>query len=155
MAQTPAEKIPTVDGEAADASVDRCEMETPGPETILLRKTEAEALHDAMDGLPPDLREVLVLREWEGMPYKDIAQITGVPSGTVMSRLCVPGSSCSNHSVLDRKSADHAHPSRNNDATVRPKSKLIRAAFHFGPKSAFASSVSSPFRSAENSAPAG
>ncbi|MFL6447568.1 MAG: sigma-70 family RNA polymerase sigma factor [Bryobacteraceae bacterium] len=63
-------------GESADENIDGCKSETPSPETILLQKKDAEALHHAMDGLPPDLREVLVLREWEGMPYKDIAQIT-------------------------------------------------------------------------------
>jgi RNA polymerase sigma-70 factor (ECF subfamily) len=37
--------------------------------------------------LPPVYREVIVLREMEDMPYRDIADVTGVPVGTVMSRL--------------------------------------------------------------------
>jgi RNA polymerase sigma-70 factor, ECF subfamily len=73
--------------ESADEDIDCYETDTPSPETILLRKRDAEALHDALERLPSDLREVLILREWERMPYKDIAEITGVPSGTVMSRL--------------------------------------------------------------------
>jgi RNA polymerase sigma-70 factor (ECF subfamily) len=40
-----------------------------------------------LERLPSPLREVLILREWERMPYKDIAEITGLPNGTVMSRL--------------------------------------------------------------------
>jgi RNA polymerase sigma-70 factor (ECF subfamily) len=72
---------------SASEDIDRYETGTPSPETILLRKSDAEALHDALERLPSDLREVLILREWEQMPYKDIAEITGVPSGTVMSRL--------------------------------------------------------------------
>jgi RNA polymerase sigma factor (sigma-70 family) len=41
----------------------------------------------AMDGLPDEYREVLVLREVEEMAYRDLAEATGVPIGTVMSRL--------------------------------------------------------------------
>ncbi len=68
-------------------NIDGWETSTPTPESILSRKRDAEALHDAVQRLPADLREVLILREWERMSYKDIAQVTGVPSGTVMSRL--------------------------------------------------------------------
>lgn len=45
------------------------------------------ALNAAIDALPIDFREVLVLRELEGCSYKEIAQIIGTPIGTVMSRL--------------------------------------------------------------------
>ena len=41
----------------------------------------------AIDGLPPRHREVLVLRELEGCSYKEIAEITSIPIGTVMSAL--------------------------------------------------------------------
>jgi RNA polymerase sigma factor (sigma-70 family) len=44
-------------------------------------------LHDALDELPVNYREVLVLRELEGMSYKEIAEVMGVPIGTVMSGL--------------------------------------------------------------------
>ena len=73
--------------ESADEDIDCYETDTPSPEMILLRKRDAEALHDALERLPSELREVLILREWERMSYKDIAEITGLPSGTVMSRL--------------------------------------------------------------------
>ena len=46
-----------------------------------------ESLHQALDRLPPEFREVIVLRELQGMSYKEIGEVTGVPVGTVMSRL--------------------------------------------------------------------
>jgi RNA polymerase sigma-70 factor, ECF subfamily len=44
-------------------------------------------VRNAVEQLPPDFREVLVLREFEEMSYKEIASVIGVPIGTVMSRL--------------------------------------------------------------------
>ena len=44
-------------------------------------------MQTAVESLPVDFREVIVLRELEGLSYKDIAAIVGVPIGTVMSRL--------------------------------------------------------------------
>ena len=45
------------------------------------------AIEDALRALPPEFREVIVLREMEDFSYKEIAEVTGVPIGTVMSRL--------------------------------------------------------------------
>ncbi len=59
----------------------------PSPETILIEQMNAELLHASIEELPVEFREVLVLRELEGMSYKEIASIAGVPVGTVMSRL--------------------------------------------------------------------
>ena len=59
----------------------------PGPEVDLARKAATESVHEGLQRLPVEFREVLVLRELEGMSYKEIAQVTGVPIGTVMSRL--------------------------------------------------------------------
>jgi len=44
-------------------------------------------VREALEQLPPDFREVVVLREFEEMSYKAIASVIGVPIGTVMSRL--------------------------------------------------------------------
>jgi RNA polymerase sigma-70 factor (ECF subfamily) len=44
-------------------------------------------VREGLDRLPVEFREVLVLRELEGLSYKEIAQVAGVPMGTVMSRL--------------------------------------------------------------------
>jgi RNA polymerase sigma factor (sigma-70 family) len=60
---------------------------TLNPETALLLAERAAALRNALEELPPEYREVLVLRELEQLSYREIAEITGIPFGTVMSRL--------------------------------------------------------------------
>jgi RNA polymerase sigma factor (sigma-70 family) len=57
------------------------------PEERLLRMADAQALETALRDLAPDYREVFLLREIEGLSYKEIAEVAGVPIGTVMSRL--------------------------------------------------------------------
>jgi RNA polymerase sigma-70 factor (ECF subfamily) len=57
------------------------------PEAALLRTAAKESLDRALDGLAPEYREVIVLRELQGLSYKEISDIAGVPVGTVMSRL--------------------------------------------------------------------
>jgi RNA polymerase sigma-70 factor (ECF subfamily) len=67
-----------VHGPAGDAT---------NPETILLKSLNEELLRTALEELPVEFREALVLRELEGFSYKEIAQMTDIPIGTVMSRL--------------------------------------------------------------------
>ena len=57
------------------------------PEARLLQQTAVARVREALDQLPVDFREVIVLREIEGMSYKEIASVAQVPIGTVMSRL--------------------------------------------------------------------
>jgi len=57
------------------------------PEEALLRSDSGKLLRQALEILPKDFREVLILRELEGMSYKEISAVTGMPLGTVMSRL--------------------------------------------------------------------
>ena len=57
------------------------------PEEIALFKADAEEIQKALAQLQPQFREVIVLREINQMNYRDIAEITNVPVGTVMSRL--------------------------------------------------------------------
>jgi RNA polymerase sigma factor (sigma-70 family) len=57
------------------------------PEEIALFKADAEEIQKALARLPEQFREVIVLREINQMNYRDIAEITNVPIGTVMSRL--------------------------------------------------------------------
>ena len=65
-------------------------VDLPGadtPETILVRDREAQLVRSTINDLPEPFRETLVLRELEDFSYKDIAMITDVSIGTVMSRL--------------------------------------------------------------------
>jgi RNA polymerase sigma-70 factor, ECF subfamily len=57
------------------------------PESLAIAGDERERLTRALEMLPPRYREVLVLRELEGCSYKEIAAITSIPIGTVMSSL--------------------------------------------------------------------
>ncbi len=59
----------------------------PNPEEAILQNDSGAQLRKALEKLSPNLREVLILREFEGMSYRQIADITGVPTGTVMSSL--------------------------------------------------------------------
>ena len=59
----------------------------PNPEEVLLQDDGGTLVRKALEKLPPNFREVLILRELEGMSYKEIAHITGIPAGTVMSSL--------------------------------------------------------------------
>jgi RNA polymerase sigma-70 factor (ECF subfamily) len=59
----------------------------PNPEEALLQHDAGNLVRRALDALPLGFREVVILREFEDMSYKEIADITGLPTGTVMSRL--------------------------------------------------------------------
>ncbi len=59
----------------------------PNPESLAIASDNRERLKNALETLPPRFREVLVLRELEGCSYKEIAAITSIPVGTVMSAL--------------------------------------------------------------------
>ncbi len=74
--------VPLEEDHAVDAVVD---SETP--ESIFLSRSSAQELQNAIDGLPVQFREVLLLCEVEEMSYQEIAHTVGIPIGTVMSRL--------------------------------------------------------------------
>lgn len=57
------------------------------PEAAAIERASAERVRRCLREIPPDYREVLVLREMQGCSYREIAAIAGVPIGTVMSRL--------------------------------------------------------------------
>lgn len=65
--------------------------ERPGieldPEALVIQQQDVERVRRALEALPADFREVLVLRELEGLSYKEIATVVDIPIGTVMSRL--------------------------------------------------------------------
>ena len=57
------------------------------PEELLLQNADKQVVRLALEELPIEFREVVVLRELEGMSYKEIAEVINLPIGTVMSRL--------------------------------------------------------------------
>lgn len=63
------------------------EWDGPTPEQALMTKTDKEMVIKFLEELPAEFREVVVLRDLEDLSYKEIADVTGVPIGTVMSRL--------------------------------------------------------------------
>lgn len=67
--------------------VEQITADIEGPETSLERKEQVEQVRQAVLGLPPASRAVLILREYEGMTYQAIAEALDIPIGTVMSRL--------------------------------------------------------------------
>jgi len=69
-------------GREPELAVDR---ETP--ETILIEQLNRQLLQGAVDKLPPDFREALLLCEVEEMSYREIAEVLSIPIGTIMSRL--------------------------------------------------------------------
>ena len=70
-----------------DEEIHDVEDEALGPEDLLLQKASRRALVQALEDLPVEFREALVLRELEGLSYKEMAEVTQLPIGTVMSRL--------------------------------------------------------------------
>jgi RNA polymerase sigma-70 factor (ECF subfamily) len=57
------------------------------PEATIIARADSASLEAAIAELPAPLRETLMLRDIEGLSYRDVAEVTGVPIGTVMSRL--------------------------------------------------------------------
>ncbi len=73
----------TPDGSPAEIAADPATQ----PEVQALRDADSQVLREALEALPAEFREAVVLRELEGLSYKEIADIADVPLGTVMSRL--------------------------------------------------------------------
>ena len=70
-----------------DEEIHSDENETLNPETVLLQNQDRQLLREAVEELPLEFREVLIMRELEGLSYRQIADAAGLPVGTVMSRL--------------------------------------------------------------------
>lgn len=70
-----------------DGEIDDPDESVPNPENALIQTVDRQMLKAALDDLPLEFREAIVLREMEGLSYKEIADIASVPIGTVMSRL--------------------------------------------------------------------
>ena len=74
-------------GGPAEAGLEELREPSPDPEKSALLLVDREEVRRALDRVPTEFREALVLREIEGCSYREIAEVTGVPLGTVMSRL--------------------------------------------------------------------
>lgn len=78
------EQLHSVGGDGPNAGED---IPADGPEALLQQKQEQRQVQRWLEELPVEFREVLVLRELEGLSYKEIGEIAAIPIGTVMSRL--------------------------------------------------------------------
>jgi RNA polymerase sigma-70 factor (ECF subfamily) len=68
---------------ASEDQVEAIESRDPDPERLLLKEGNAELLQRAVNELPLESREALIMRELEGLSYKKIAEISDTPNGTV------------------------------------------------------------------------
>jgi len=73
-----------LDGHGSATALDQSDN---NPEAIMLQEANRQWIHQALERLPLEFREILVLRELEDLSYKEIAAIADIPLGTVMSRL--------------------------------------------------------------------
>ena len=78
---------PLQDAAEFDENLAPPDRHAPNPEEAALQKASDTLVRKALEELPPNFREVLILRELEEMSYREIANITGMPTGTVMSSL--------------------------------------------------------------------
>jgi RNA polymerase sigma-70 factor, ECF subfamily len=67
--------------------IDNISSDEYTPEAMLVREAETRTVRLVLDTMPPPLREMLVLRELDELSYRQIAEVTALPIGTVMSRL--------------------------------------------------------------------
>lgn len=77
----------TLDEEIANARSAGIGKPESDPAKMLITKEEGFSVRNAISGLSVNLRETIMLRELEGLSYQEIAEVTEVPIGTVMSRL--------------------------------------------------------------------
>jgi RNA polymerase sigma factor (sigma-70 family) len=73
--------------EPIEDNLDEVALDFADPEILLLRSVDSEIVRQALQELPVEFCEVVVLREMEGLSYKEIANVVNLPLGTVMSRL--------------------------------------------------------------------
>jgi RNA polymerase sigma factor (sigma-70 family) len=70
-----------------DEEIHSADCDTSNPATLVFESADQQILRQALDELPVEFREVVILRDLEGLSYKEIAGIAKIPAGTVMSRL--------------------------------------------------------------------
>jgi RNA polymerase sigma factor (sigma-70 family) len=70
-----------------DDDLHEIESKDLNPEALLLQSADTQMVRQALEGLPAEFREAIVLRELERLSYKQIAAVAEISVGTVMSRL--------------------------------------------------------------------
>jgi len=70
-----------------DEEIHSVDSDSSNPAALVLQSADHQLLREALNELPVEFREVVVLRDLEGFSYKEIAGIANIPTGTVMSRL--------------------------------------------------------------------
>jgi len=93
------------------------------PEALMLKGADAQLLEQAMNQLPERLREVLMLRELEGLSYGEIAEVIGVPMGTVMSTL-FRARDRFRHAAIDLARKQQVNHSRDRDRDARERDSI-------------------------------
>jgi len=83
----PTDIVPLDDEEVLDKGDVNGPVATGNTEALLQNRSDLRRLDVLIEALPAPLREVIVLRELQELGYREIAEVTGVPIGTVMSRL--------------------------------------------------------------------
>jgi RNA polymerase sigma factor (sigma-70 family) len=83
----PVDELESNERAQAERGADIEELIPLNPEADLIARADEAHIREEIEKLPPEFREALVLRDIQGLEYRDIAQITSVPVGTVMSRL--------------------------------------------------------------------
>jgi len=76
------------------------------PESAMISSSRRERIRGAIAQLPDEYREALILREFEGLSYKEIAAVTNIPIGTVMSRLSRARALLLEQLVSERRAGD-------------------------------------------------
>ena len=82
----PTVSLSVEDDDGEDAQLDVAD-ESQSPELLLDRKLTRDSVRRGLDSLPPDYRQILLLREIQGLSYDEIAQALGLEVGTVKSRI--------------------------------------------------------------------
>jgi RNA polymerase sigma-70 factor, ECF subfamily len=75
------------EAEADDSAAPIWQEPPPSPEAAVIRDWDGETIRKLVAQLPPRFREIIVMREINNLSYREIAEVVGVPVGTVMSRL--------------------------------------------------------------------
>jgi RNA polymerase sigma-70 factor (ECF subfamily) len=80
-------EVVQLDEELDDTPIDGWGTAPEDPQTLMIREQDTRLVHEALAELPVEFREVLILRELEDLSYREIAAVTELPIGTVMSRI--------------------------------------------------------------------